>query len=170
MTRALPRVLITLSLPLTLPALLAGLVLGTERGTRWALDQAQRLSGGALHIGQVRGHLGGDLQLRGVRLRHDGVESTLAELSLAWRPAALLSRSLDIERLRLSGIRAVLPPQGDSAASSRGVFEIPRLPLAIRLAEVRAAPAPRPPRACDNPGGRATRPGTAAVGDATGRD
>lgn len=110
------------------------LVFGTEPGSRWLLRFAAERAPGSLAIDQVQGTFLAGLRLQGIRYQDEGTTATVEQLSLQWRPAALVQRSVEVTRLRLSGLRLSLPPAEDRPAEPAGPLPLPvRLPLGIEL-------------------------------------
>ena len=130
-----------------LPAVLAGTVIGV--GAVWinspsGLDWLRRTLverasvPGEFEIGLegLEGSLWSDLRITGLTLADsEGTWLTLDEARLAWTPAALLQRRLQIDALesgRLSVVRAPLSRSAE-AEEEPASFEVPEIPLAIRV-------------------------------------
>ncbi len=91
-------------------------LLRTSAGARWALAAASRWTPVALSAEELSGTLGGELELRGVRVRWAGGAAASDLLALRWQPAALLRGHLGIDRLALGNtvVRWEPAPAGDS--------------------------------------------------------
>src|SRR5690606_160320 len=73
----------------------------TTSFVRWALARAEAASDGALEVGDVRGTLLGGFGVATVRWRDDAREVELRDVSVAWRPDALLRRELRLTRVEI---------------------------------------------------------------------
>jgi translocation and assembly module TamB len=105
----------------------------TEAGLRVLAGAAARFSGGALRLEGARGTLRGPLAFARLRLELADANIAVDDVELDWRPAALWSRTLHIERLRAGRIGVFLkdaPP----AAAPRVPPESLRLPFTFELA------------------------------------
>ena len=129
-------------------AIVAGLIfLNTELGRRFVLAQLEPAIEDALASELEIGSVGGDwpraFTLRNVSLQdEDGEWLRLGELRLAWRPRALIWRTIYIETLEASELtldRLPTLPQTEntSAEQSVGLPDLPRI-VADRLALTRA--------------------------------
>jgi len=116
----------------------AGILLETQAGLRWALQLAERHSGGALQVGQAEGHLAGPFTLEQLRVNVSGTDIRVKRLDIRWKPTALLLGEVDIKRLNGSGISVQSAPGARS--STRAPASLPgriALPLPIHVAEAR---------------------------------
>ncbi len=96
--------------------LVAGLLwygVSTENGTRFLLARLPGFIPGKLSLGGQTGPLIGPLALRDVRYENAGLQVQIKSLGLDWNPKKLRARQLDIEKLRVDGVRLVLPPSTD---------------------------------------------------------
>jgi autotransporter translocation and assembly factor TamB len=127
-----------LSLTLLVAAAAGGvaLVLGTEAGTRFLAKQAANLAPGVVQWSQLEGSILGPLRLRGLQLHLEGLQLSIAELSLAWQPAALLDKRVRLDRLAGQGIELLLTPVPETADSGPFDPSTFTLPVAIDLAEI----------------------------------
>lgn len=116
----------------------AGILLETQAGLRWAVQLAERHSGGVLQIGQAEGRLAGPFTLDDVRINVSGTDIRLKRLNIRWRPTALLLGEVDIQRLNGSGL-SVRPAPGakPSGSAPAGLPTRISLPLSIHVAEAR---------------------------------
>src|SRR5690606_13230531 len=73
----------------------------TTSFVRWALARAEAASDGALEVGDVRGTLLGGFGVATLRWRDDAREVELRDVSVAWRPDALLRRELRLTRVEI---------------------------------------------------------------------
>lgn len=83
---------------------------GTQSGTRFLFARLGTLIPGSLAVGELRGPLRGPLDIRGLKYENDTLRVEIDRLQLRWRPEALWSRQLDVERLWADGIRVVTIP------------------------------------------------------------
>lgn len=130
------RWLATLLLALVLLiALLAGLgwyTISSERGASFAIDRLDGLLPGELTVGSHSGPLTGPLELRNVHYRTpDGLDVRVERLELAWDPADLRRRQLDIQRLHAEGVRITLPPAKEEDPTEDGRLVDIHLPVNI---------------------------------------
>lgn len=107
-------------------------VLATEPGTRFALEQAGKLSDGMVRVGTAHGHLLGDVELREVRYAgHDGTVVTIERLHLRYVVRELLLRRLHLRALEVEGL-VVQPGAAQPPREPRPPATLPaRLPLAV---------------------------------------
>lgn len=101
---------ISLAVLLLLLAGTAYFLAGTQSGTRFLFARLGTLIPGSLAVGELRGPLRGPLDLRGVKYENDTLRVEIDRLQLRWRPEALWSRQLDVERLWADGVRVVTLP------------------------------------------------------------
>lgn len=107
---------------------------GTQSGLDAALGLAARATSGALQVEGARGRLFGRLDVDRLAWRGPGLELEVRALSLAWTPAALLQRRVDIEhltagRVLLAQAVAEDPPASAPPAAPSSLA----LPVAIAL-------------------------------------
>ncbi|WP_193369855.1 translocation/assembly module TamB domain-containing protein [Pelagibius marinus] len=120
--------------------------LNSEGGRAWLARQIEDAASTPgemeLSIGRLEGALPAQLQARDVVLRDtEGAWLTIAGLDLAWRPWALLSRTLEVDSLSLSGVElARLPaaPAETPEAEDESGSGLPQLPVKIRIARLAA--------------------------------
>lgn len=101
----------------------------TTSFVRWALARAESASQGALEVGDVRGTLVGGFGVATVRWRDDAREVELRDVSVVWRPDALLRRELRLARVEIGSATVRLLRQG-------GPLEFPAtlaLPMGVRV-------------------------------------
>lgn len=112
-------------------AVLGGL-LGTGAGSRWLLDQVP-----GLLVEDFSGRLAGSWQAGRLSWRQGEQAVELSGVEFAWRPACLLGLTLCVDRLVAGQVSLTLPPGEDEGAG--GPLQLPelKLPLQIRLGEVR---------------------------------
>ncbi|MCI8210692.1 hypothetical protein AUC61_14230 [Pseudomonas sp. S25] len=108
------------------------LLLGTETGSRWALARVP-----GLQIENFSGHLAGQWQADHLLWQQDATGIEIDNPALDWSPGCLLKMTLCIDRLQADQVRLQLAPGSDTGQS--GPFQLPdlKLPLAIRLSDVR---------------------------------
>lgn len=132
MKRALYLLLgVVLGLILLLGAGLA-LVLGSDAGSRWALGLVP-----GLQVQGFDGRLGGAWRAERIDWRAGDTRLSLIQPQLAWSPSCLLGMTLCLDRVVVE--RAELQLAAGPATPSSGPIQLPtlRLPLAIRLGELR---------------------------------
>ena len=99
----------------------------TTSFVRWALARAESASQGALEVGEVRGTLLGGFGVATLRWRDESREVELRDVSVAWRPAALLRRELRLARVEIGSAAVRLLREG-------GPLELPAtlaLPMGV---------------------------------------
>ena len=130
-----------LSLPLLLLVLVAialGVGVATETGANTLLALAKRFLPGQLNVERVSGRLLGPLRIDGLRYEDGPLQVSLARGDLAWKPADLLDRNLNIVSLRVDGLDLKLPPPDPESPPSTEPFALPeiRLPLGVVVADL----------------------------------
>jgi translocation and assembly module TamB len=113
-------------------------VLWTERGGRFALQQAQGFLPPGIELGRSSGRLADHLVLEDVTVELDGLLVTVSRGWLRWAPAELLKGHLDIAELGAEGVRYQAPPR-DPATPPGEPFALPErveLPVSITLARL----------------------------------
>ncbi len=108
------------------------LLLGTETGSRWALARVP-----GLQTENFSGHLAGQWQADHLLWQQDATRIEIDNPALDWSPGCLLKMTLCIDRLQADQVRLQLAPGSDTGQS--GPLQLPdlKLPLAIRLSDVR---------------------------------
>ncbi|WP_341524228.1 translocation/assembly module TamB domain-containing protein [Pseudomonas sp. G.S.17] len=109
-----------------------GVLLGTQAGSRWTLQQVP-----GLQVDNFNGTLGGRWSADYLLWQQTGTRVELDAPVFAWSPGCLLKLTLCIDELQTDQIRLQLAPGSDE--SSGGPINLPdlKLPLAIRLGDVR---------------------------------
>lgn len=107
------RLLIGLSLIPVLLLCVAIFIVGTESGLRFALWQAEMWAPDTVSVESVDGKLTGPLDISGLMLTIGGQNIQMSSLSLLWKPTALFSRELTVDKLSVDGIDVTLaqPPE-----------------------------------------------------------
>lgn len=119
-----------LALPLAALASLL-LLLNSEGGLRWLIaDVAPRFVEG-LRIDRVEGALGA-LRLGGIRYAAAGTQVRIDAIDWDWRPAALLSRHLDIARLHINAVSVQTPPSSPKAQGASPIT-LPEISLPLTV-------------------------------------
>jgi autotransporter translocation and assembly factor TamB len=129
------RILIALFAVLILVAAGGGWLMKSESGLRWAWRTAGPWLPAGLEAARVSGVLAGPVELTGVAFEDGGLVLTGERAELDWNPWALAALTLDIDRLRVEGLRISLPPpapDSQTASSPLTAVEI-KLPLKLRL-------------------------------------
>ncbi|KAB2969542.1 translocation/assembly module TamB domain-containing protein [Zoogloea sp.] len=117
----------------TAAILVLGWVGGTASGLRFAAGLAERLSGGLLVIEGADGYLLGGLRVGVLKVDTPGLRLELRNLELDWRPGALGSGLLDVERLAASEMVVATPPSAEPATVPLTL----EIPLAVRVDQLR---------------------------------
>ena len=122
---------------LTFLLLLCGaiyLLLATSLGLQLAWQVARTYVPGDLQVRELEGRWLGPLRVAGFHYARDGQRHAVEELSLDWRPMALLRGTLDIAELRVRGVALELGP-GDEASEAEAGSISPglKLPLDVRI-------------------------------------
>lgn len=111
---------------LALLFLLVGLLvwaLGTNSGARTLVGQALPAN---ITVSEVQGRFWGPLSLLGVRVEDPSAVVEIAQLSLAWRPHALLSKTVQVTQLKLQGILVqILPTTANVPVEPSEPFVLP---------------------------------------------
>ncbi|MBK1667528.1 hypothetical protein CKO28_05720 [Rhodovibrio sodomensis] len=122
----------------------------TERGQAWiaaAVESALSAPGTPATVAGLQGPLPQEIRLGRLVLRDaDGPWLTLEGVRLSWSPLALLSGRLDLQAVTAARIALDRLPAGGPAAAEApaeetepGAFELPELPVAIRLRRLAVA-------------------------------
>jgi translocation and assembly module TamB len=125
------RLLIALAI-LLLPLLLVTWLTTTESGLHWLYQRAEAYLPVALEMEQLSGQLTGPITITGLHWQQDGVRVQARQLTLDWRPAALLGTSIHIDRLQVQGLELELP-EGASRQAPPQAFNPPTLHLPWRM-------------------------------------
>jgi translocation and assembly module TamB len=128
---------IRVALLLLLAAAIAGPVflLYTGSGLRLGLHLAARFIPGELEIGAARGRVAGGFVLEDFRYRSEGADIVISRVSLSWRPASLLHKTLAIGSIDAGRVEVILRNSGpphDEETVSTGPPGFP-LPLALEI-------------------------------------
>ena len=129
------RILIALCVVLALAAAGSGWLMSSESGLRWAWRTAAPWLPAGFEATAVSGVLAGPIALTGVTFEDDGLLLTSERIDFDWNPWALFALTLEIDRLRVDGLRVSLPPpapESQAGSSPPTAVEI-RLPLKLRL-------------------------------------
>ncbi|MGD1878671.1 MAG: hypothetical protein ACFB13_14380, partial [Kiloniellaceae bacterium] len=119
--------------------------IGSDGGRDWlarTIEDAVSTPGEMeLSIGALEGSLPETLKARDIVLRDaEGPWLTVAALEIDWRPWALLGRTLDVERLKLTGVDlARLPASGEPVSEAEdggGAGALLDFPLNVRVGRV----------------------------------
>ncbi|MFN2338487.1 MAG: hypothetical protein ABR544_05890, partial [Gammaproteobacteria bacterium] len=110
------------------------LLLATPLGLQLAWQVARTYVPGDLQVRELEGRWLGPLRVAGFRYARDGQRHAVEELSLDWRPMALLRGTLDIVELRVRGVALELGPGGGSPEAEAGAITPGlELPLGVRI-------------------------------------
>ncbi|MCK2126241.1 translocation/assembly module TamB domain-containing protein [Thauera aromatica] len=127
-----------------------GWLLGTQSGLDAGLALAREASGGALQVEGARGRVLGRLDIDTLAYRSPGLQLELKDVSLAWSPAALLERRLEIAHLTVDRVdlaRAAAEAESDPLRPPAALelpFAIELRRLAVGTFALRELPAPEP--------------------------
>ena len=133
MKRRAARVMIAVVVLVASLALTVAVLLRYEHGAQLALQMAQRLTPGELHWQELSGALSGPLHITGLEYVADGARYHIAELTLDWDPARLVTQRLVVHSLRLSDVDIALPDTDSEGNAGTAV----KVPLAVELGDVR---------------------------------
>lgn len=137
--RTIRLLLATLAILLISTAALVGgslLMLSSETGSAWLAGQLRQRSEGAVNWTDLEGRLTGPLTLRGLTVEQPGLALTISHLSLDWEPTALLGRHLQVDQLRLEGVKVALDEAAASEPSPPLQPSTIPLPLSVSLAAI----------------------------------
>ncbi|MCD5974221.1 translocation/assembly module TamB domain-containing protein [Pseudomonas quasicaspiana] len=107
-------------------------LLGTETGSQWVLARVP-----GLQLQNFNGRLGGQWQADHLIWQQDATRVEIDKPVLEWSPGCLLKMTLCIEQLHADQVRLQLAPANDAAQSEPLQLPDLKLPLAIRLGDVR---------------------------------
>jgi translocation and assembly module TamB len=113
----------------------------TEKGTRVLFNQLQPLIPGQLSYSSLNGALLQQVEIRGLNYRLNDLRVEAGRIEFAWRPAALLSGRIELDRLGVEELDLWLPPAAadEAPAEPAGPLALPdsvQLPLAIQIGEI----------------------------------
>ncbi len=118
----------------------ASWLIGTETGFQQALALGKKFAPGTLEWEEASGKLSGPLNVRGLHfVQTDGIEASLGELDLDWRPSALLSAELAVDQLHLDGVEihlAEAAEQPEEESGSSGELPDIALPISVNLEDI----------------------------------
>jgi translocation and assembly module TamB len=90
-----------------------------------------------IRLGRIEGALSSDVRLSSITIADRvGVWLTIENARLVWSRTALIRRRLSIELLEAESItvsRPPLPAEGESEPFEPGGFEVPELPVSVRI-------------------------------------
>lgn len=107
----------------------AGWLLNSGAGLRWAVSTLETASAGAVLIDGAEGRLTGPLRIAALDLAFGGKRLAARDLSIDWRPLALLAGRLELARVAAGSVDLLLPPDPAPLARPDDL----RLPLAVRV-------------------------------------
>jgi translocation and assembly module TamB len=152
----------TLGIAAVLLLVLVALVwfaLSSEWAARRLLAEAVGRTPALVRIGQVTGRLAGPLELRDVVVHTEGLSARVDQVLFQWRPTALLGKRVELEQLRVSGVRILMadsvPEEPDTLPEARQRID---LPVEVVLGNVRVERV-----SVDAPGGLRLRHGELVV-------
>jgi len=103
---ALKRLAVTMAIAAAGAALVALVwIVATTQGTRWLLAAVGSLSGGGLSVHKVEGRVADHLLLTGVRIGRSQQNIEFDNLKLRWKPLLLLTGTVAIQELAVTGVR-----------------------------------------------------------------
>ncbi|WP_420207882.1 translocation/assembly module TamB domain-containing protein [Candidatus Electronema sp. JC] len=118
-------------------------LVGTERGLQLIVRAAGRLAGSYFSVEQVQGRLIDQWRLGDIRIQvKDEVDITVKDFTFSWQPQALLrERTLHVSKAAATGlvVRILNSPKKEKKARKRIVLPELRLPLGLRIDELRVA-------------------------------
>jgi len=107
MKRRLRRLTVILLLA---PAIALAWLTTTESGLHWAYQQSKAYLPGELTLTKLEGRLIGPITVTGLEYRQDDALIKADQITLEWRPAALLAANIHIDQLHVQALTIVLPP------------------------------------------------------------
>lgn len=125
-----------LLLALLLPPAAALWLAGTESGLDWTWRLVRPYLPAAVSVAEVDGRLIGPLTVRGLRVAQADGGLELERLTLDWQPTRLLAGEVRVSNLDIEGLRYVAPSGPAESPPPADGFELPRLPLAVEIANV----------------------------------
>ncbi len=125
-------ILLILAIILTAPVALFAL-LATEGGSRWLLNAASRASGDGFRYESAHGDLLSELRLSKLEVRAADHRAQAGTLIVRWRPVALLSGRLHLQRISLEQVDYVTPEgEPDTAPADSQPMQV-SLPIAVQI-------------------------------------
>lgn len=123
---------------LLLVAALTGLSLWLRSGSalRWALDFAQRHTGGSLLVGASRGSLAEPILLHDVEWDSGPLRVEVGTLQLEWRPLASLMGRAQLNHVTAEHVRVTWRSSGKPAGFPMQLPRMPKLPIRLVLEDV----------------------------------
>jgi len=106
----------------------------TQAGARWGFERLGSILPGKLDVRELRGPLRGPLVATDFTYRDERIEITAVRVEIDWNLRELLTRQLDVRRLRAEGVRVLWGSSGDTPAerdSLRG--PLPDLDLPVNI-------------------------------------
>lgn len=113
----------------------AAWLLWSESGLRAGARVVTWATDGQVVFVAPSGHLGGELHLDALRVTTPDLRVAVDDLVLVWRPAALLERHADIERLTAARIEVAQRPADSQGEPAQ--LPVLALPLAVSVRELR---------------------------------
>ena len=112
-------------------------LLGTQSGLDASLALAQRATGGALQVDGARGRVLGGFEVDALAYRTPDLYVDLKAVSLAWQPAALFDRRLQIDHLTVARVAIAQAVAEDKPDAPPAVAPASlELPIAIEVARL----------------------------------
>ncbi|MDX9886624.1 translocation/assembly module TamB domain-containing protein [Thauera sp.] len=112
-------------------------LLGTQSGLDASLALAQRATGGALRVDGARGRVLGGVEIDALAYRTPDLYVDLKAVSLAWQPAALFERRLQIDHLTVARVAIAQTVVEDKPDAPPAVAPASlELPFAIEVARL----------------------------------
>lgn len=118
------------SLPIALLA-----ILGTEPGSRWLIQTGISVAELDAEVERIDGTLLGELTLNKLVYRSETEQITLDTFIFAWRPSALLSGTLHIDRLSTNGLSVEITGEAPEPEDDEP-FSMPNIPLVILIDDI----------------------------------
>lgn len=126
-----PIALISAALLLT-AAILLGWIFATESGLSWAYQRAKPFLPGELSVTKLQGRLIGPISVEGLNYQLDTLSVTADQMTLDWLPSALLSTTIDINRIHVKSLEILLPPSNNTGNNDKAI-SLPDIHLPWRL-------------------------------------
>lgn len=112
--------------------LLLGWVFATESGLSWAYQRAKPFLPGELTLSKLQGRLIGPISVEGINYQLGPLSVTAGQMTFDWLPSALLSTTLNINRVQVKSLEILLPPSNNSDNTDKA-NSLPDIHLPWRL-------------------------------------
>jgi autotransporter translocation and assembly factor TamB len=131
------RLVLTIAAVLLLAVGVIWWIMSTESGSRRLVAFLLGRSPIGLEVADIRGSLGRQLYLIGVKYRSGALSAEIDSAMLDIKPSQLVRGRVLLEHVRMSGMRVVLPDSAprDTAGTAQARQESPRPPVPVEIGE-----------------------------------